>query len=81
MKFHQGTISASRGDFPKALCYLGLSRHNFMTQIKTMGNPISCNGAMENENHRDSAVALRNAIQAATGQVQRTACFEYGFNS
>ena len=52
-----------------------------MTQIKTMGHSISCNGAIEKENHRDSALVLRNAIQAATGQVQRTAWFEYGFNS
>lgn len=52
-----------------------------MTQIKTMGHLISCNGAIKHQNHRDSAVVLGNAIQAATGQVQRTAWFEYGFNS
>lgn len=32
-----GTTSASLGDFPKAPCYLGLSRHNFMTQIQNHG--------------------------------------------
>lgn len=39
-----GTTSASPGDFPKAPCYLGLSR--------PMGNSISCNGAIENQHHR-----------------------------
>ena len=77
-----GTTSASRGGFPKAPCYLGLSRHNFTTQIKNHGtfNQLQWSH-IENENHRDSALVLRNAIQAATGQVQRTACFEYAFNS